>query len=200
MRNLGFLILLMPLLIIQACAPKVQDDCGFIQNVYGERVSWKSSVPITLELHESVPEQYVPSILTAVRTWEENAGRKLFKLNLAERVKGPRLPQKDGRNVIYFMDQWETNRLREQGRTNLYSVGDEIREADIRINFAGEYSFYVGQGNGVSMDALMIHEVGHMLGLKHRDDGNSVMATYLADNTDRVALGAADTASLSCEY
>lgn len=200
MRYLGFLVLLIPLVLIQACAPKAQDDCGFIQNVYGERVSWKSSVPITLELHESVPEQYLPAIISAVEVWERNAGRKLFNMNLASRVKGPQLPQKDGRNIIYFMNQWEENRLKEQGRTNLYSVGDEIREADIRINSTGKYTFYIDQGPGVNMEALMIHEVGHLLGLKHRDDGSSVMATYLADNTDRIALGSGDTASLSCEY
>lgn len=200
MRQLGFFVLLISIIFIQGCAPKAQDDCGFIQNVYGERVSWKASVPIKLELHDSVPDQYLPAILSAIQVWEKNAGRKLFNLNLADRVKGPKLPQKDGRNVIYFMDQWEPNRLKEQGRTNLYSVGDEIREADIRINGTGKYQFYTDQGQGVNMEALLIHEVGHLLGLKHRDEGDSVMATYLADNTDRVVLAAQDTASLSCEY
>ncbi|MFP5518736.1 MAG: matrixin family metalloprotease [Bdellovibrionia bacterium] len=187
-------------LFLKACAPKAQEDCGFLQNVYGERISWKSSVPVTIELHESVPDSYIPAIVASLNEWEVNAGRRLFNLVTSPRVRGPQNPQKDGRNIIYFMSSWESNRVSEQGRTNLYWVGDEIKEADIRINNSGTYSFYYGSGSGVNFQALMTHELGHVLGLKHRDSGGSVMGTYLANNVDRVALAETDSVALSCEY
>jgi hypothetical protein len=43
---LGIVMLMTSSMLIAACAPKSQEDCGFVQNVYGERVSWKSDVRI----------------------------------------------------------------------------------------------------------------------------------------------------------
>lgn len=187
-------------LLVQACAPKAQEDCGFVQNVYGERISWKSSVPVTLELHESVPESHIGAIQASIGEWERNAGRKLFNLVTYPRVRGPQNPQKDGRNIIYYMSSWEPGRQQEQGRTNLYWIGDEIKEADIRINASGAFQFYWGYGSGINIEALVTHEMGHVLGLKHKDADGSVMATYLSSNSDRVALASTDSAALSCEY
>ncbi|MNL56538.1 Matrixin [compost metagenome] len=91
--------------------------------------------------------------------------------------------------------------MSEQARTNLYWIGDQIQEADIRVN-ASKYSFYWnGTGGGsVNIEALILHELGHVLGLKHKDNEGSVMATYLANGSDRTALAPADTTNLQCEY
>ncbi len=207
---LGTALVLSVALTIQACAPKAQDDCGFVQNVYGERISWKRDVPVTMHLHTSVPDSMVPAILKAAKTWEETAGRKLINIVTSPRVGGAANPHKDGTNVIYLMDNWETDRTSEQGRTSMYWIGDLIKEADIRLNSA-DFSFYWNgqnlsaasrRGNGpqVNLEALVLHEMGHVLGLKHKDNDGSVMATYLAAGDDRTALAYKDTANLQCEY
>lgn len=187
-------------LSIQACAPKSQDDCGFLQNAYGERISWKGNIPITMHVHASVPPQYHAAIQAAADMWEKNAGRKLFDIVTQPRT-GPINPIKDGSNVIYMMNTWEGDRSSEQGRTSVYWVGDQLKEADIRIN--SQFNFYWNQaptGNAVNMEALVLHEMGHVLGLKHKDQGGSVMATYLASGSDRVNLAETDSSSLQCEY
>ena len=202
---------IMFMVTIQACAPKAQEDCGFVQNVYGERVSWKGEIPIDLLIHKDVPDDMVPAIVEAANSWEKSAGRKLFNVITGTRYTGPIAPNKDGVNVIYFMPTWESDRSSEQGRTSMYWVGDQIKEADIRLNGA-DFSYYWNnqtltravKANRVSVpvniEALVLHELGHVLGLKHKDSSGSVMATYLASGEDRVAVASVDEKALQCEY
>jgi hypothetical protein len=188
-------------LSIQACAPKKQNDCGYVQNVYGERISWKGSLPITLYVHSSVPPQYYGAIQAAAATWEKTAGRKLFNIVTTQPFTGPVDPHKDGYNVIYLMSNWESDRASEQARTSVYWVGDQIKEADIRLN--SKFKFYWNQpgvGDEINIEALVLHEMGHVLGLKHKDFGGSVMATYLPADDDRVIPANTDVSALQCEY
>jgi hypothetical protein len=198
---LGAILLLSTILTIQACAPKTQDDCGFVQNVYGERISWKGETPIKIYIHESVPEEFVPALVSAAKTWEAKVGHTLFQIDTTNRVKGPADPHRDGQNVVYWMSSWESTKSSQQARTSVYSVGDQIKEADMRVNDYG-YDFYwkTDIKGGINIEAIFLHELGHVLGLKHKDGAGSVMATYLEADTDRVALAGTDSASLQCEY
>lgn len=211
---LGTCFVLLSAILIQACAPKSQEDCGFVQNVYGERISWKRDVPVEMHLHKDIPESMVPAILSAAATWEKSAGRKLFNIVTSPRVDGPMNPHKDGLNVIYFMSAWEGNRDSEQGRTSVYWIGDLIKEADMRLNGADFGFYWKGQKlseaskNGrlssvaasVNLEALVLHELGHVLGLKHKDNEGSVMATYLASGEDRTQVASVDLKAMQCEY
>lgn len=184
---------------------KAQEARGFVQNSYGERISWKGELPVTMYLHESVPDKYIPAIKAAAATWDKAVGRSLFNIVTEPRIKGPAVARKDGKNVIYFMQTWEANRPTEQGRTSLYWVGDQIQEADIRIDAVpNRFDFYFDKKdkapNGLNIEALMLHELGHVLGLRHKDDGPSVMATYLANDTDRIRATATDISDLRAEY
>ncbi len=204
-HSLSIVLLSIVLLaFIQACAPKSQEECGFVQNVYGERISWKGQLPIVMKLHESVPEDYRESIVQAAETWNKSYGKKLFSIDKNDVVRGPVMSMKDTENVIYFYPSWETNKTTEQARTSVYWLGDLIKEADIRIN-AKDFSYYDLALNNkapakINLQALVIHELGHVLGLKHKDTDSSVMATYLASQSDRVQIAQTDKKSLSCEY
>lgn len=202
------LLLVIALVSMTACAPKQQDSCGFVQNVYGERISWKGEIPIQIHLHSSIPKEMYPGVYAAAKTWEKNAGRKLFEIleEDALSAQGVSLSsagvKKDGINVITFENEWDANKQSEQARTSLYWKGDQIQEADIKVN-AKMFSFYIQSptaGYQVNFEALMLHELGHVLGLKHNDTGSSAMATYLPSNTDRTQLGSADKVDLKCEY
>jgi len=178
-----------------------------VQNVYGERVSWKGDIPIKLYIHESIPEEYVGALTSAAKTWEDQVGHKLFEINTTERVKGAVAPSRDGKNVIYWMTSWEANKASQQARTSIYSVGDQIKEADMRINddnydfyWSGTASSFTASARGINIEAIFLHELGHVLGLKHKDGEGSVMATYLEAGDDRTALAATDDTSLQCEY
>jgi hypothetical protein len=183
-------------------AAKNLPDCGFVQNTYGERVSWKNEGLITLYIHDSVPREYYGAIQSAAATWEKSIGHRLFNLVMDPLV-GTSIPHQDGKNIIYFMNTWEANRPTEQARTSIYWNGDQIVEADIRIN-SKDFQFYWAPGQfnplKVNFEALILHEMGHVLGLRHKDNAGSVMATFLPSGTDRVRLASADASNLQCEY
>jgi len=180
---------------------KPEFDCGFVQNVYGERISWKGNIPVKFYIHESVPVEFRSVIESSMKKWEQATGRELFQI-VSKGYSGPDSPRQDGLNIIYWLKTWDPNRSTEQGRTSVYWIGNEIREADIRIN-AFNFTYYIDRpkySRDVHFESLMIHELGHVLGLKHIDDGASVMGTYLSSNTERVHITGVDTSSLQCEY
>lgn len=192
---------------LTACAPKAQEDCGFVQNVYGERISWKGQIPVVLHLHESYPDEYVGALKAAIQSWNQTAGKTVLVLQ-----DGPKLSTegtaRDRQNVISFSSNWEPDRLSEQARTSVHWVGDQIQEADVKVNAAKRannapvFNFYweTPSSPAVNLEALLLHELGHVLGLKHKDKDQSVMATYLASNDDRTRLAETDGNSLQCEY
>lgn len=205
-----FILGLSLLLGLGACSPKPQNDCGYVQNVYGERISWKGRIPIELKLHQSFPKEFEGAAVEAAETWNRASGKTIFKVDTSSRVTGPIESRKDTKNIIYLYDTWEADRTNEQARTSIYWKGDLIEEADIRVN--SKFSYYVKKDkqpasqpasasvNGVNIQALLIHEMGHVLGLKHDDASPSVMATYLRVGADRVELMDADKKDLKCEY
>lgn len=192
-------------LSLQACAPKApeqQEDCGFVQNVYGQRISWKSTVPVVLHLHESFPDSAIPSLEKAIAVWETRMGRNLFKISNDAKIGGPATPKQDRLNVLYWMSTWEAEKASEQARTSVYWIGNQIQEADMRLNDQN-FDFYVDTPNSskdVHLESLFVHELGHVLGLKHKDSGDSVMATYLASLTERNDLAETDIEDIRCEY
>lgn len=189
------------LLVLQACAPKPEEACGFVQNSQGQRVSWQNQVPVNLYIHQDVPAQFYPAIREAVDSWERQSGLRLFRL-ADTAYRASQSPQDDGLNVIYWMQDWESNRSTEQARTVVYYAGDTITNFDIRIN-AKNYNFFVDRPkttNEVHFASLILHELGHGLGLKHQDGVGSVMATVLPSQTQRMKVSAGDLQSLKCEY
>jgi len=207
--------MLSTLVFMTSCKPRAQDDCGFVQNIYGQRISWKSNLPVTLIIHSSVPAELRPAVYRAAATWEKQLGHKVFEISENSSLLSA-TPSRDKKNGIYFLSNWESDKASEQGRTNVSWAGDEIQEADIRIN-ASNFSYYdqnpkvlIGSyglmteqrstADGYSFEALVLHEMGHFLGLKHRESGGSVMATHLSPYTNRTALSATDEGAITCEY
>lgn len=187
--------------ILQACAPKAQEDCGYVQNSSGQRVSWKGRLPVNFYLHESVPPRFYPAITAAMSQWESAAGRKLFRI-VGTSYRDSDAPRIDNVNVIYWRSTWEKDRKSEQARTSVHYEGNELRESDIIIN-AQNFSYYIDSPQNpreVHLESLVQHELGHVLGLKHRDHEGSVMATVLSAGTARTKLSSNDLSSLQCEY
>lgn len=203
LKRLTLTLLLMTVFGV-GCGRKLEPEnsCNFVQNGQMQRVSWKSQQLIDIYIHEGVPEQYYPAIQAAMAEWENKLKRPVFRLvGIAEA--GSVGGEKDGRNIIYYMDDWEADKPNEQGRTTIYWLGDIIYEADIRINGSGSFSFFTGEAavsGAVDMESLMVHEFGHVLGLQHNDLVPSVMATTLASATFRREPKPVDVESIRCEY
>lgn len=202
MKKLLLLILLATGAV--GCGHKIEPEqsCDFVQNGQLQRVSWKGQFPIEFYIHESVPEEFISSIQSAMGQWEAKLGRPLFKIKGI--LEGPiDNSEKDGRNVITYMNQWDPDRNREQARTTILWLGDIIYESDIKLNGSGDFSFFSGPqplSGKVDMESLVVHELGHVLGLQHNDAVPSVMATTLSSATMRREPKPIDIQNFKCEY
>lgn len=195
------------LLILPACAPKLdpQESCNFVQNGSLQRVSWKKGLPVRLYIHESVASQeYINAIHQAAEEWNLTMGMQAIVIE-ASKVGGPNVAKKDGYSMIYMQNTWDADKPTEQARTTIYWTGSRITEADVRIN-AKNFKFFTGtepNHSAVHLPSLMVHELGHVLGLAHRAEHGSVMVTTLFSGEIRPRDGQIpeiDKESLRCEY
>lgn len=178
-----------------------QESCNFVQNAQGMRVSWKSAVPFHMIITASVPKEYDASILKAVNSWNARKQMTLIEVHRDNNYSGA--PATDGVNGIYWLTDWSADQSNEQGRTSIKWDISKIQEVDIKIN-AKNFLYYTSADTNkkgkINLESLILHELGHALGLKHISDTQSVMQTYLATGKDRNTLGDIDINSINCEY
>ena len=177
-----------------------EKDCGFVQNSYGQRVSWKQSLPVKIYLDPSMPTEYDTVVKSAAKKWEDVLGRTLF---VFERVTQTSVAAKDNRNVFYWMSPWTENDKKLQAMSSLSWANNQLIEADVKID-AQYYSYYVTNPTStmdVHLESLLVHELGHVLGLKHlANNSSTVMLPVLDYLLKREVPTAEDKANLKCEY
>lgn len=209
MKLRGFLLpiaITIVLPVMQACSRPLppQESCNFVQNIEQQRVSWAGRMPVKLYLHSSVPQTAWDAIDRAVAEYNAKLGngKEVFRI-VQRNFNGSARARKDGYSVIYWSDTWDPNKPNEQGRTVIYWSGSHIFEADLSIN-TSDFNYYMAfEGNfpgQVDLTSLMVHELGHVLGLAHTENHGSVMNTQLDYNQSRRELSAQDLANLRCEY
>lgn len=177
------------------------ESCNFVQNPQGIRVSWKTATPINFLINVDVPAKYDATIQRAAVIWNNYLRKNLIHVYRNNGITNP--PGDDKYNVIYFMTTWPSDLNMEQARTAIRWDISKLRDSDIKVN-AANFSFYADgesaiQGQ-ISLLSLMLHEMGHAVGLKHITDILSVMQTHLGSNTDRDTPAPIDLESLGCEY
>jgi predicted Zn-dependent protease len=182
-------------------ASAAESDCGYVQNLYGERVSWKENIPVTLKVSASFPQEYMTVLKDAVQHWNDAAG-----ITLLRTVENPTdistTATKNSVNTVHWVTEWSDSQKKIQALTDLYWRGNQLGEADIRID-AKYFKFYIDQATtpyDIHLESLLIHELGHVLGLKHRSTLPSVMWAVLNGASVRQTLSNADKESLKCEY
>lgn len=156
---------------------------------------WAKSLPIHFKTSSQIPDAVVKNLQEAMRTWELAVGKQLFVYDGQEERVGDDFkslydPLNDSVNGHYFDFNWSqtTGKSRQVLATTIWENArtdvSSIAKADIRYNM----EFYVfgdslteygaGQRTIVDMQSLALHELGHLLGLKHvdeKDDKFSVM-------------------------
>ena len=160
-------------------------------------MSWKDQTPISMYFDAEFPTQYYQDVQAAVTTWQNATGHKVF--NIVGTLP-PSTPSQDGRSIIYWLSDWDQNVSNQQANTTIYWVENQIVEADLKVN--NQNFTYSEDPNyqQVDIQSLVLHELGHVLGLKHNTVDPSVMAPSLAYGLQRRDLFSTDLASMKCEY
>ncbi len=212
-RNLGILGLFMFLQIgcsrgtyvgpesANYLATAAEDDCGYIQNEFGQRVSWKSNVPIEFFVSKSIPVEFHQDIVDAADDWNKSAGKQVLKINLTQ-LDTIDSSTTDLKNSIVGFTDWDATKQTQQAVTIVKYRGALINESDIRINFK-DFTYYSKDSidpKQVHFGSLLVHELGHGLGLKHGLIKPTVMWYTLSSLFIRTKLSASDLKSLGCEY
>lgn len=175
-----------------------QEACGFVQNSFGQRVSWKRSLPIKMYLDPTFPPEYEATLREAAQKWEEVLQRSLF---VFERSTEKSTQARDSRNVIYWKDLWDVANEKLQAVSSLSWYRNQLLEADLQINHQ-HFSYYTEapqSGQDVHLTSLLVHELGHILGLNHVKE-KSVMITVLDYLLKRDLPTEEDKAHIRCEY
>lgn len=182
-------------------ASAAESDCGFVQNAYGQRVSWKKNIPIILELHKSFAPEYEEVLRRAAQHWNDAAGMTLFRFERTASTLSEKAT-KDSMNTIHWMLDWPESQKSLQALTNLYWRSNQLYEADIAVDnkYFNYFNDVATTPYDVHLESLLIHELGHVLGLKHRSTVPSVMWAVLNGAIKRDTLTAADRDTLKCEY
>ncbi len=178
-----------------------EDSCGFVQNSYGARVSWKNNIPVTVLVESEFAKEFYNAAVSAAEVWNSTTGKKLLVIEKMSADASPN-PAQDLNSGLYWRTSWAKDKAIQQAITTIFYKTNSISEADIKIN-AQDFDFYLETPNSlreVHMESLLIHEFGHLLGLKHSGTSGSVMWATLASTMERKVIPESDLKSLNCEY
>jgi hypothetical protein len=178
-----------------------EDSCGFVQNSYGARVSWKHNIPVVISVDSQFAAEFYSAAVSAADVWNSSVGKKLLVIEKMPADASPN-PAQDMMSGLYWRKSWSKDKSTQQAITTIFFKTNSISEADIKIN-AENFVFYLENPNSlrdIHMESLLIHEFGHVLGLKHVSVAGSVMWATLPATTQRKIIPESDLQSMKCEY
>lgn len=174
--------------------PSSQSEVSNLEGVHSS-LGWSKRLPVHFKTSKQISNPVVENLRRAMKSWEMATGIQLFVYDGVEERNGDAFkalydPLNDGINGHYFDFSWTTSTGKSSSvlATTIWENDTQdvasIVKADIRYN--NEYYLFGDSLNQysegkriiVDMESLALHELGHLLGLKHiseQEDKYSVM-------------------------
>lgn len=144
----------------------------------------RQHLPVSFYVDQnSISNEIYEEIELAAEDWNKASNQTLIVIN-GFTDKAPIAP--DGRNVIVI----SALEYRVNGTTRNYYVNDKIVDSDIILS-----SF-----NRTDRESVLVHEMGHSLGLEHNESTDSVMQPSMSSQQIRRTPSEEDISAINCLY
>lgn len=168
--------------------------------------SWADeSFPIPYQVADSLgtldDAEALAAIQAAFQAWED-VGCTEVAFVYEGRALGATWGAQDGRNVVFLLDDAWPGTEDEVSESRLFLEGTTVVEADVALN-GWDYAWSLDdQGGSARFDvqAAVVHELGHALGLAHSADAASVMNPSTVGQVQKRLPGPDDEAGICSLY
>ncbi len=175
-----------------------QLSCSGFKKNDRRSIFWSKKFPIKLHVNTAFPADKILALTNAIYIWNTTFDSDLFGEEIG--VSTSAAPEKDQKNIIYWLTDLSSTDIR-SGTTLIYPESNNIIEADVMLN-ASNYILTADVPLSFETDltSVLIHELGHVLGLDHIDTETSIMQTVLSEGEVRHNLSAQDIENIRCMY
>ncbi len=167
-----------------------------------DAIRWPNNAPMSyyINLDSNRPEGVLADamaveIASAFKTWEDVASSTVAFTYGGDGYRDGK-DHVDGYNDIVWGQPSDFPSSGTLGLTSLTWVGDSFVEADVMLNPVHDWS--TDGIDDFDLQTVVLHEIGHFLGLGHTGNGEAVM--YVSYNGIRRELGQEDVEDISALY
>lgn len=166
-------------IFLLACGEAPQEELdvsrGAIEGVEDPSLWDQSVFPLTLLVSDSFDSNERAAIQAMGNAWENSTNKNFFNTDFQTSEKSiTNLNQyRDNSYAVYKVTEWDnTLPATALAVTQIYGVKSNgrviINHADILVNY-DNFNFNTDMGPGYDLQTVILHEMGHFLGLYHSD-------------------------------
>jgi predicted small secreted protein len=220
-RSLIIVIVIIASFILSSCGIKkdIQSLIELKNSDQGAVIPYKSlrwaeeMLPLNLVGPKSRREEMEPSLKETCLLWNMAAGRVLLTYSFEDYKDDSLSVSTPGgkKQYINMQNKWEkvSDDVFSTALTFFSYDQDKLEVLGSKIFFNNDYNFFYNNGDNndssisyeqYDFESILIHEVGHVLGMDHSDNPNSVMYPYSDAEKITRTLSAKDMAEIKEKY